>query len=71
LATLVQHQAVTPTATVGGVAAPVTYAGTSPGLVDGVMQVNIQIPAVASGLQPIVIAMGAGSSQSNVTVAVK
>lgn len=38
------------TATVGGVAANITYAGAAPGFVAGVMQVNLQIPAgVLSG----------------------
>jgi uncharacterized protein (TIGR03437 family) len=71
LATGIQHQAVTPTATVGGVAATVQYAGTSPGLVNGVMQVNVQIPQGASGAQPLVITMNGASSQSNITLAVQ
>jgi uncharacterized protein (TIGR03437 family) len=71
LATSAQNQAVTPTATVGGVTAFVQYAGSAPGLVGGVMQVNVQIPQVAPGPQPLVITMGETSSQSNITVAVK
>jgi endo-1,4-beta-xylanase len=71
LAATAQPQALTPTATVGGVAAAVQYAGTAPGLVNGVMQVNIQIPQVASGPHPLVIAMGTASSQSNITVVVR
>ena len=71
LATGIQRQAATPTATVGGVAATVQYAGTSPGLINGAMQVNIQIPQVASGAQPLVITMGGASSPSSITVAVR
>jgi uncharacterized protein (TIGR03437 family) len=71
LATGLQHQAATPTATVGGIAAGVQYVGASPGLVNGVMQVNIQIPQVASGAQPLVITMRGASSQSSITVAVE
>ncbi|MGA2136508.1 MAG: endo-1,4-beta-xylanase [Bryobacteraceae bacterium] len=71
LAAGAQNQAVTATATVGGVTAVVQYAGSAPGLVNGVMQVNVQIPQVASGPQPLVVTMGGATSQSNITVAVK
>ncbi|HTQ57028.1 MAG TPA: endo-1,4-beta-xylanase [Bryobacteraceae bacterium] len=71
LATDAQNQVITPTATVGGVSAYVAYAGTAPGLVNGVMQVNVQIPQVASGPQPLVLMMGSARSQANITVAVK
>jgi len=66
-----QVQALSPTATVGGVSAAVQHAGTAPGLVNGMMQVNIQIPQVALGPQPLVILMGTASSQPYITVAVK
>lgn len=71
LATGIQHQAADATATVGGVTAAVKYAGTSPGLVNGVMQVNVEIPQVPSGPQPLVITMRGARSQSNITVAVQ
>jgi uncharacterized protein (TIGR03437 family) len=61
----------TVTATVGGVTAQVQYAGSAPGLVYGVMQVNVQIPANApAGSLPIVITVGTTSTQNGVTVAV-
>jgi uncharacterized protein (TIGR03437 family) len=72
--------AITYTATVGGLVAPVVYQGTAPGYVEGVMQFNIQIPATApSGAQPIVIsapssgAPGAtlNTTQAGVTVQVQ
>jgi len=60
-------------ATVGGVQATVAYAGSAPGLVSGVLQLNIVIPAgVASGSAvPVVVTIGNASSQQNVTVAVQ
>ena len=60
------------TATVGGISAAVQYAGSAPGAVYGVMQVNIVIPTtVASGAQPLVINIGSNATQSGVTVAVQ
>jgi uncharacterized protein (TIGR03437 family) len=61
------------TATIGDVAAKVTYAGSAPGIVSGVMQVNVEIPANApsGGAVPLVITVGTTPSQSLVTVAVQ
>ena len=61
------------TATVGGVPATVVYAGTSPGIVNGVMQVNVTIPAGApsGNTVPIVITVGTVSSQAGVTLAIQ
>jgi uncharacterized protein (TIGR03437 family) len=61
------------TATIGGVSAPVLYAGSAPGIVSGVMQVNVQIPAgaPAGGAVPLVVTVGTTPSQSGVTVAVQ
>ena len=61
------------TATVGGLSAEVQYAGGAPGLVAGVIQVNIQIPqGVAAGSSvPIAIEIGGRKSQSDVTLAIK
>ena len=52
------------TATIGGVTADVQYAGSAPGIVSGVMQVNLLIPATApvGGNVPIVINVGTASS---------
>jgi uncharacterized protein (TIGR03437 family) len=44
----------TVTATVGSAAATVQYAGPAPGFV-GLIQVNLQIPALAAGTYPLVI----------------
>jgi uncharacterized protein (TIGR03437 family) len=60
------------TATVGGLTAEVVYAGSAPGFVTGVMQVNLRIPANApSGAQPLVVSVGGTPSQASVTVAVQ
>ncbi len=60
------------TATVGGRPAQVQYAGSAPGFVSGVMQVNVVIPEDApSGAAAIVIKAGNNSSPSTVTVAVQ
>ncbi len=60
------------TATVGGLPATVDYAGDAPGLVAGVLQVNITIPAgTPSGAQPVVVTVGGVSSQSGLTVFVQ
>jgi len=66
------------TATVGGAQALVEYYGSAPGLVSGVMQVNVQIPANApTGALPIVIILTdpetglTYSTQAQVTVSVQ
>jgi uncharacterized protein (TIGR03437 family) len=64
------------TATVGGLPATVEYYGSAPGIIYGVMQVNVRIPANApSGANvPIVFTVGGNSTQtgsSAITVAVQ
>jgi len=60
------------TATINGVSAPVQYAGSAPGEVYGVMQVNVLIPTtLPAGTLPIVITVGATNTQTGVTLAVK
>jgi uncharacterized protein (TIGR03437 family) len=53
--------------------APVKYAGGAPGMVAGLMQVNVQIPAgVQTGnAVPVVLSVGNVSSQVGVTIAVR
>jgi uncharacterized protein (TIGR03437 family) len=61
-----------PTATIGGVNAPVQYAGSAPGLVNGVIQVNLTVPAgLPSGPQPVVLTFGTAKSQAGITVVVQ
>jgi uncharacterized protein (TIGR03437 family) len=58
--------------TVNGQPALYVYAGEAPGLVSGMMQLNVQIPANApSGDLPILVSIGGNISQSNVTVSVR
>lgn len=58
--------------TIAGQEAPVTFYGEAPGIVSGVMQVNMQIPMSASpGNLPVVISVGANRTQPGVTVAVR
>jgi uncharacterized protein (TIGR03437 family) len=61
------------TATIGGVDAPVQYAGSSSGLVAGVTQVNVVVPAgsPSGDAVPIVVNVGANPSPSGVTVAIR
>jgi uncharacterized protein (TIGR03437 family) len=60
------------TATVGGKAATVTYAGSAPENVAGVFQVNVQIPSdLTTGIYELIIKAGSFSSQTGLTVAVK
>jgi uncharacterized protein (TIGR03437 family) len=61
------------TATIGGVAANVLYAGAAPGLIAGVVQVNVQVPAgVATNAgAPISLQMGSFTSQPGVTVSIQ
>jgi len=60
-------------ATVGGQPVTVTFAGAAPGLVDGVCQLNIQLPAnIATGdALPLVITADGVSSVSTATLAVQ
>jgi len=60
------------TATVGGVNADVLYAGGTPGLVAGVLQLNVRIPATVppGGAVPGVFTVGGKPSQDGVTLAV-
>jgi uncharacterized protein (TIGR03437 family) len=60
------------TATIGGQPATVQYAGGAPGLVAGVMQINVQIPSGTGpgNAVPVVVQVGAVASQSGVTIAV-
>jgi uncharacterized protein (TIGR03437 family) len=53
--------------------AQVLYAGNAPGLIWGMAQINLVIPAsVAPGnALPLVISIGGTTSQTNATIAVK
>ena len=60
------------TVLINGQPAYVAFYGEAPGLVSGVMQLNVQIPAnLPPGNLPILVLVGGSSSQNNVTVSVK
>jgi uncharacterized protein (TIGR03437 family) len=57
---------------VGGQPAAVLYAGGAPYEVEGVLQINIQLPAGVTGTNvPVVLKVGDASSKSGVTLAVQ
>jgi uncharacterized protein (TIGR03437 family) len=61
------------TITIGGIGAMVTYQGSAPGEVAGVLQVNAVVPAgVTPGAAvPVVIQVGNWKSQSGIAIAVR
>jgi uncharacterized protein (TIGR03437 family) len=60
------------TATIGGVPATVYYAGMAPGLVEGAMQVNVQIPDGVTPGPAVPVAITVGNATSNaVTLAIQ
>ncbi len=60
------------TVSIGGQQATVAYAGSAPGLVSGVFQLNVTVPTtIGPGLQPLVVTVGGSSSQSGVTIPVQ
>jgi uncharacterized protein (TIGR03437 family) len=70
--TVLAQPALPVTAQVGGLPATVAYAGNSVGIVSGVVQVNLVLPAgLASGPQPVVVRIGSANSQPGVTIAVQ
>ena len=61
----------TPTATIGGKAAVVQYAGGASGIVAGVSQINLQIPSgLTPGANAVVLTSGGVSSPAGVTIVV-
>jgi len=61
------------TVTIGGVNAPVEYAGAVPGTIAGLTQINVKVPAALtpSLALPVIIKIGDATSTNGVTVAVK
>ena len=50
----------------------ILYAGVAPGEVDGLLQINAQVPTgLTPGNVPITITVGTATSQKNLTIAVK
>ncbi len=67
-----QHPRLAVTATVGGIAASVEYAGGAPSQVQGVMQLNLRLPAgVPTGnAVPVTVTVGGATSKAKVTIAI-
>ena len=58
--------------TIGGKSAQVTYAGSSPGQLSGVLQVEAVVPSGAgAGAVPVVLTVGAASSQATATISLQ
>jgi uncharacterized protein (TIGR03437 family) len=58
--------------TIAGQRAEVLYAGAAPGLVAGAFQLNVRLPvAIAQGNQPVMVQIGARTSQTGLTIAVR
>lgn len=61
-----------PRVSIGGQPATVTFYGEAPGMVSGVLQLNVRIPAgLPGGSLQLVVSLGAASSQNGVTVSVQ
>lgn len=57
---------------IGGQPATVIFEGEAPGIVAGVLQLNVMIPpTVSSGANSIIVTIGSNSSQTGVTVSVQ
>jgi uncharacterized protein (TIGR03437 family) len=61
------------TATIGGISAEVTYAGSAPDLIAGVAQVNVRVPKglPANSAMPIRLSIGGVVTPAGVTIAVQ
>ena len=57
--------------TIGGLDAPVVYAGAAPQAVAGLLQVNVTVPELAPGTYPVVLIVGGVSSRAGVTLTVR
>jgi uncharacterized protein (TIGR03437 family) len=69
---VVASLALTATATVGGVPAAVTFAGSAPGFVGGINQMNILLSSnTPSGAEPLAITIGGQSSPATATISVQ
>jgi uncharacterized protein (TIGR03437 family) len=58
---------------IGGVASELVYAGSAPGAVSGLMQINVRVPSQVTpgGSVPLDIQVGTAGSQTGVTIAVR
>ena len=63
----------TRSARIGNIDAPIVYVGGAPGLVAGLVQLNIRVPQTApvGNAVPLIITIGAATTQASVTIAVR
>jgi uncharacterized protein (TIGR03437 family) len=72
VATSIANQVLPVTVTIGGAPAVVSYAGTAPGTVTELTQVNVQVPAgiVTGSAVPVTLSVGGVAAPAGVTIAV-
>jgi uncharacterized protein (TIGR03437 family) len=60
-------------AQIGGQATDVLFAGAAPGIVEGVIQVNLRVPQASQtgAAVPVLLKVGGSSSQSGITLAIQ
>jgi adhesin/invasin len=58
------------TVTIGGLSAPVSFAGLAPGYV-GLYQINVTVPQVSGDALPVVVTVAGRSSGNGVTMSVR
>jgi uncharacterized protein (TIGR03437 family) len=68
LVTGADQTSATVSVTVNGQNAPVLYAGAAPGLVDGALQMNVQLPQGVTADVPIVVTVNGHASLATITV---
>ncbi len=57
--------------TIGGANATILYAGAAPGLVAGLLQINVRVPSGLPSSSPLSLNIGGSSSQQGCTIAIK
>jgi uncharacterized protein (TIGR03437 family) len=59
--------------TIGGASAPIVYAGAAPGLVAGLLQINVRVPGglPSPASVALVLNIGNASSQKGCTIAIQ
>jgi uncharacterized protein (TIGR03437 family) len=57
---------------IGGEPAEVVYAGAAPGIVAGIIQINVRVPAGVTGTAlPVLLQVGTTESQTGITISVQ